>query len=396
MLCFPTLIGESLQSYLTGWRNCRVLPKNAKTSNVGMIVVYQGRQQTFEDICNCLEAYGPELPALIISPSSTKWKRVQISSQSQRFVHRILEPFGPNKITKALLTCLGRPRVLQRPERHRQETWSQNLADAKDLTEANTQQSNELTALDNEVSASEHRTRKVVNPEDTRTRASSTTASRWKETQTADTSLDMVAPPIDRKQIVRIPDRGDSTDAVIPPVSGATVRENNKRSPSLLLVDDNEVNLKILKTFMEKSGYHDIETATNGLLAVREVENRAGGFEVIVMDISMPIMDGLQATREIRRLEHERFDSSSSTAPTPRPALVVALTGLASAKEQKEALRSGFNSFITKPMRFESLKEILADWESSGPAGDAGGMEEGEGKEGKDSDALTARARIQR
>jgi CheY-like chemotaxis protein len=101
-----------------------------------------------------------------------------------------------------------------------------------------------------------------------------------------------------------------------------------------------------------------------GLAANPVIENLAGGFEVIIMDISMPVMDGLQATREIRRLEHDRFDSSSPTTPAPRPALVVALTGLASAKEQKEAFRSGFDSFITKPVRLESLNEILAEWET--------------------------------
>ena len=67
----------------------------------------------------------------------------------------------------------------------------------------------------------------------------------------------------------------------------------------------------------------------------------------------MPIMDGMEATREIRKLEHDRRQ---------KPALIIALTGLGSAASQKEAFDSGVNIFMTKPVRFKDMRRLLDDW----------------------------------
>jgi CheY-like chemotaxis protein len=70
-------------------------------------------------------------------------------------------------------------------------------------------------------------------------------------------------------------------------------------------------------------------------------------------DISMPIMNGIESTFKIRALEKERQQ---------KPAMIVALTGLASAAAQHEAFSSGVNLFLTKPVRFGDLKRLLAQW----------------------------------
>ena len=71
------------------------------------------------------------------------------------------------------------------------------------------------------------------------------------------------------------------------------------------------------------------------------------------IDISMPVMDGLEATREIRKLERHQGQ---------KPAMIVALTGLGSATSQKEAFSNGISLFLTKPVRFSDLRKILDDW----------------------------------
>ena len=77
----------------------------------------------------------------------------------------------------------------------------------------------------------------------------------------------------------------------------------------------------------------------------------------LVSDISMPQMDGLTATREIRRLE----DTSTHPKSQPRKprAIVAALTGLAGADIRQDALRSGVDVFLTKPVRGAEVKRIL-------------------------------------
>lgn len=132
----------------------------------------------------------------------------------------------------------------------------------------------------------------------------------------------------------------------------------------VLLVDDNRVNLQLLVTFIKRSG-HYFKTASNGLEALEaytsECDNSQAGsdngnemqdppFDYVLMDVSMPIMDGLTSTRKIRA--HERANNI-------KPATIVALTGLASAQAQQEAYSSGVDTFMTKPVKLKELGKML-------------------------------------
>lgn len=122
--------------------------------------------------------------------------------------------------------------------------------------------------------------------------------------------------------------------------------------PRILLVDDNDINLKIMVTYMRKLQC-SFEVATDGLQAYdkyRDTAERGQCFGFILMDVSMPVMDGLSATREIRAFEREQGLS---------PTTIIALTGLASTKTEEEAFASGVDLFLTKPVQLRKLKDIL-------------------------------------
>jgi len=121
-----------------------------------------------------------------------------------------------------------------------------------------------------------------------------------------------------------------------------------------LLVDDNAINLNILTAYMKRLG-HVHATAVNGRDALDLYTMSPGRFRVVLMDISMPVMDGLEATRLIRA-----FESGQNL----RPATIIALTGLASAEAQQEAFASGINLFLTKPVSFRELTQILSQQQS--------------------------------
>jgi CheY-like chemotaxis protein len=116
-----------------------------------------------------------------------------------------------------------------------------------------------------------------------------------------------------------------------------------------LLVDDNPINLKILICFMKKLK-QSYETASNGEEAVMSYKADPGRYACILMDISMPVMDGLEATRQIRAFE--RYNDI-------KPSLVLTITGLASEPTRDEATRSGVDFFVTKPAKIKELEVIL-------------------------------------
>ncbi|KAF2198548.1 hypothetical protein GQ43DRAFT_400644 [Delitschia confertaspora ATCC 74209] len=134
---------------------------------------------------------------------------------------------------------------------------------------------------------------------------------------------------------------------------------------SILAVDDNPINLRLLRTFIDKLK-HNHHLATNGLEAVNLFKDKssppsgdtsdstsslaAHPFDVVLMDINMPTMDGLEATRQIRAYEREIG---------ARPATIIALTGVASAQAQNEAFTSGINLFLIKPVRLSELEVVL-------------------------------------
>ena len=140
------------------------------------------------------------------------------------------------------------------------------------------------------------------------------------------------------------------------------------RPPKLLLVDDNKINLRLLETFMRKRKYKSVDSAENGQLAVDAAMALEDGYDIIFMDISMPIMNGFEATRAIREIEHTRRVTTQSdddgSGRGQNRALIIALTGLASSRDQTEAYKSGVDLFMTKPVSFKEVGRLLDNWEA--------------------------------
>jgi CheY-like chemotaxis protein len=134
---------------------------------------------------------------------------------------------------------------------------------------------------------------------------------------------------------------------------GSGTNRNPDRNP-VLLVDDNEVNLRILCAFVRKAGFQ-YETAKDGLQALElykkfNKDPKLASFEVIVMDVQMPVMDGVTATRKIRTYESRN---------RIKPATIVALTGLASEASRNECEKAGVDHFLSKPVKFKEFLKLL-------------------------------------
>ncbi|RSL72048.1 hypothetical protein CEP53_001296 [Fusarium sp. AF-6] len=181
-------------------------------------------------------------------------------------------------------------------------------------------------------------------------RAFSLALHRWTVAQTsATTTQTTTEPERNRRDSVSAPTVSPGTPFPLSSEETPSPSQDYFTAPEFLLVDDNFINLKILTSYMKKLK-QPYQTATNGQEALSAYETDSGRYVCILMDISMPIMDGFEATRRIRSFEQRHG---------LRPALILALTGLASEEAQREAVVSGVDLFLTKPVRLKELGPIL-------------------------------------
>lgn len=142
--------------------------------------------------------------------------------------------------------------------------------------------------------------------------------------------------------------------AAAPPPPANPKQRQQQQQTEFLLVDDNPINLKILSSYLHKLGLA-YQTATNGREALDVYKRDPAQCKCIFMDISMPVMDGFEATRLIRAHEAE-LGGGGGVLP---PASIFALSGLASSSAQQEAFWSGVDLFLTKPVKLKELGSIL-------------------------------------
>lgn len=145
-------------------------------------------------------------------------------------------------------------------------------------------------------------------------------------------------------------------DILLGPASGADLRLPEPGSPgpfacdhpmpdfSILLVEDNAVNQTVALRFLRKLGRH-ADVASSGREALEMIAGKS--YDIIFMDMQMPEMDGLEATRRLRTMNL-----------SPRPN-VIALTANASPADREKCFAAGMDHFLAKPLRLEDIREVL-------------------------------------
>lgn len=144
----------------------------------------------------------------------------------------------------------------------------------------------------------------------------------------------------------------DFSRVIDSPVSEETPtkkQESKKPGLPILLVEDNPMNQKMMQKLFEKRGLN-AEIAENGAIAVERVKEKE--YSLIMMDLSMPVMDGFEAAIQIRELEEQGQISSR----TP----IVAVTALVSKESKDRCQRIGMDDFLPKPVRVEDMDAMLA------------------------------------
>ncbi|KAH8884225.1 hypothetical protein GQ53DRAFT_786319 [Thozetella sp. PMI_491] len=177
--------------------------------------------------------------------------------------------------------------------------------------------------------------------------------------------------PKKKKTVDHPPAPSSSIVTAVPPIN-------------VLIVEDNIINLRLLEQFVKRLKVR-WQTAMNGQEAVTKW--RAGGFHLVLMDIQLPVMNGLEATKEIRRLERVNSigvmsssqskgagnGSNDSNEPSEEdrlenrelfksPVIIVALTASSLQSDRHHALAAGCNDFLTKPLIFAWFQRKVMEW----------------------------------
>jgi len=169
--------------------------------------------------------------------------------------------------------------------------------------------------------------------------------------------------------VISEPNRGSTFWVEIPYVAGdadiiekrlrkiendmVSSKNDAKSSLNILCVEDNPMNQKVIIRTLTKLG-HKPTAADNGLEAVQLLQMNPQRFDLVLMDCAMPVMDGYEATKEIRRM------------PAPlRNIPIVAMTANALTDERQHVLSIGMNDYMSKPFQKDELVTILSKWTST-------------------------------
>ncbi|WP_309044492.1 ATP-binding protein [Marinobacter sediminicola] len=143
-----------------------------------------------------------------------------------------------------------------------------------------------------------------------------------------------------------------ASTAILPDESESSLLVEVPLSKRALVIEDNLVNQRVAVALLNRLGFHT-EAVTNGQEALEKVRASHQGFDVILMDCQMPVMDGYETTRYIRE-----WETANGVDRTP----VIALTADVLPGTEQNCHESGMDDYLSKPVRKENLREVLERW----------------------------------
>jgi len=124
----------------------------------------------------------------------------------------------------------------------------------------------------------------------------------------------------------------------------------------VLVCEDNTLNVKVIELQLKRLGWK-CDIAVNGLEGVTKYKEGKINYKAVIMDVGMPVMDGVTATEEIRKLERQE--------PQRGHIPIIALTANSFEEDKQRCLNAGMDKFLVKPARIDKLRETLLEYSSN-------------------------------
>ncbi|GAB6058601.1 PAS domain S-box protein [Desulfonatronum parangueonense] len=172
----------------------------------------------------------------------------------------------------------------------------------------------------------------------------------------------------------KAPEAPENSFHVSPLITRHTLNEERQRKSRILLVEDNQVNQLVAVKLLEKMNYR-VDTASDGREALKAL--KLAPYDLVLMDIQMPVMDGLETTQEIRRMEAEPgHPISERTHQTAKAGVkaripIIALTARTMHGDKEEFLAAGMDDYLAKPVDPGQLEDKVSRWLHHGHCDDA-------------------------
>ncbi|ESZ90339.1 histidine kinase-group I protein [Sclerotinia borealis F-4128] len=382
------LLEASVRNFLVNWYGLKVVPLS---ENPDIILANAPDLSVLMNLRKKLSRQNkPSI--LVLSPHSSRFHHSFVEAGIKGNVTVVAKPVGPLKLARALRSCLDG------------STSASGMATTPDPSSNGQASTNDLSNVFEDLLLSPHGGEVLDN---SRMAADSANARKAIESPTPNALLEKgkefpfpspfmskISPPrtelssddnlatptastFDFASQLNSGAANATSQPSAPPTATASTHQSSTATampdpfaPNLLLVDDNMINLKLLRHYITRLGYTTVHEAENGLEAVKKVEERPEGYDIIFMDISMPVLDGFDATREIRKLEKSRQSRAMANDEVPggrrkNEALVVALTGLAGKDDVEKARACGIDLFMTKPVAMKEVRKMLENWRAN-------------------------------
>ncbi|RKF60728.1 putative two-component sensor protein histidine protein kinase [Erysiphe neolycopersici] len=338
---------ESIKKYLINWYHLQVVPYGEK---VNFVIAYAVNHSTILSIAlNAVKRHGNHPCIIVLCCHSSVLDRIYAVKETHCKVGYTAIPIGPTKLAKAIIQTMDGLPTLLTHKSESQELETNHLDDVVTNLPADNQDTNDKMA-------------ELGSPQKINTGPVTKIEIKNECNKSSIPKNNIRLVPMNDSSII-------SKNINIPkPITLSA----QPKAPSILLVDDNQINLRLLSTYLSRRAYPCVDTAQNGLEAVKKFEALSSGYDIIFMDITMPVLDGFGATRQIREIEKKTVSSAwksaiknsmdSSLEQNRKPSLIIAFTGRSSIEDQSEAIRSGIDLFMTKPVPFREVGRICDNW----------------------------------